>query len=141
MSIISLLCQRPAKVFCFNRLQLNPTKTEFIWFGTCTTLSKIAAAYRSLPVRSSVIQSCETVRDLRVWFDSELSMKTHINKVVSICYYHLRRLRQRQQHCRSQSTPTMPITSLILQRLDYCNIFGWTPGIIHQTGCKMLQPV
>jgi len=73
------------KSFASHRLQLNPTKTEFIWFGTRTTLSKIPAAYRSLPVGSSVVQSCETVRDPGVWFDSELSMKTHISKVVSIC--------------------------------------------------------
>ena len=47
-------------------------------------------------------------------------MKTHINKVVSICYYNLRCLRQ-LQHCLSQSTLTMLVTSLILQRIDYCN--------------------
>ena len=52
----------------------TPQKTEFIWFGTCTTLPKIPAAYRSLPVGSAVR---ETVRDLGVWFDSELSMKKH----------------------------------------------------------------
>ena len=66
---------------------------------------------------------CETVRNLGAWFDSELHliMKTHKNKVVSICYYHLRRLRQ-LQHCFSQSTLTVLVTSLILQRLDYnCN--------------------
>ena len=96
------------------------TKTEFIWFGTRTTLPKIPAAYRSLPVGSSVVQSCEAVRDLGVWFDSELSMKIHISRVVSICYYHLRRIRQ-LQHCLSQSTVIMLATSLILQRYDYCN--------------------
>jgi len=60
------------------------------------------------------------VRDLGVWFDSELSMTIHISRVVSICYYHLRLLRQ-LQHCLSQSTLIMLVTSLILQRLDYCN--------------------
>jgi len=55
---------------------------KFIRFGTLTTLSKTPAAYRSLLVGSSVVQSCETVRDLGAWFDSELSMKTH-HKVVS----------------------------------------------------------
>ena len=54
------------KSFSSHRLQLNPTKTEFIWFGTRTTLLKIPAAYRSLPVGSSVVQSCEVVRDLGV---------------------------------------------------------------------------
>jgi len=65
------------KSFASHRLQLNPTKTEIIWFGTGTTLFKIPAAYRSLPVGSSVVQSCETVRDLGVCFDSELSRKVH----------------------------------------------------------------
>ena len=44
------------KSFSSYRLQLNPTKTEFIWFGTRTTLPKIPAAYRSLTVGSSVVQ-------------------------------------------------------------------------------------
>jgi len=47
--------------FASHRLKLNRTKTEFIWFGTHTTLSKIPAAYRSLPVGSSAVQSCETI--------------------------------------------------------------------------------
>ena len=67
-------------------------------YRTAPFVSTLNAAVRGVPVRilpvgSSVVQSCETVSDLGVWFDSELSMKTHISKVVSICYYHLRRLR------------------------------------------------
>jgi len=121
-----------------NRLQLNPMKTEFIWFGNRTTLPKILAAYRSLPAGSSVVQSCEAVRDLGVWFDSELSMKIHISRVVSICYYHLRRLRQ-LQHCLSQSTLIMLVTSLIV--LTIVTVFWLDPRHHPSNGCKTLQPV
>jgi len=34
------------------------------------------------------------LRDLGVLHDSQLSMRQHISKVASTCYYHLRRLRQ-----------------------------------------------
>jgi len=38
------------------------------------------------------------VHDLGVLLDSVLTMKPHINKLVSTCFYHLRRLRQLKRH-------------------------------------------
>ena len=106
--------------YASHRLQLNASKTEFIWFGSRATLARIPAPYRSLSVGSSVVLSCNVVRDLGVLLDSELSMKQHVNKVASICYYHLRRLRQLRCVV-SQATMAQLVTSLVLSRLDYCN--------------------
>ena len=47
----------------------------------------------SLSFGSVVVDSVNDVRDLGVLLDSELTMKQHINHVVSVEYYHLRRLR------------------------------------------------
>ena len=52
--------------------------------------------------------------------DSEMTMKQHINHVVSIGYYHLRRLRQLRRHI-TQDAMTQLVFSLILRRIDYCN--------------------
>ena len=38
--------------------------------------------------------SATSKRDLGVLLDSELSLNLHVNKVVSSCYYHIRRQRQ-----------------------------------------------
>ena len=82
--------------FASLRLQLNPSKTEFIWFGTHHSLAKLPSECRSLTVCTSAFQCADVVRDLGVLLDSELSMQRHISKVVSACFYHLRRLRQIQ---------------------------------------------
>jgi len=69
------------------RLQLNPSKTEFIWFGTRHSLAKLPTEWRSLTICSSVIQCADVVRDLGVLLDSVLSMQSHISKVpVSIMW-------------------------------------------------------
>ena len=77
------------------RLQLNHTKTEFILFGSRRNLAKVSDDCRAIIVGSSVIQCTDVVydRDLGVLLDSEMSMQRH-SKVTSVCFYHLRRLRQ-----------------------------------------------
>jgi len=76
------------------QLQLNPSKTEFIWFGSRTNLLKIPSSSRLLQVCESVVDCSEVVRDLGVFFDSEMSMKHHVNKTANSCFYHIRSLRQ-----------------------------------------------
>ena len=52
--------------------------------------------------------------------DSRVDLKQHINHVVSIGYYHLRRLRQLRRHI-SKDVMKQLVFSLILCRIDYCN--------------------
>jgi hypothetical protein len=75
-----------------SRLQLNPSKTEVIWFGTKASLKKMENTDLSLHVGNDVIEPVSVVRDLGVSLDSELTLKKYVSKVVSVCYYHLRRL-------------------------------------------------
>ena len=77
-SLYSLLC-----------LQLNPLETEF-------NLDKVSPEQCSLTEASSSIHCAQTVLNIGVIFDSELSMKSHISKIASACFFHLRRLRQLQ---------------------------------------------
>ena len=97
-----------AHSFASLRLQLNPSKTEFIWFDTRHSLAKLPSECRSLTICSSVIQCADVVRDLGVLLDSELSMQRHISKVVSASFYHLRRLRQ-IQNCVSRVVMSLVI--------------------------------
>jgi len=76
------------------RLQLNPTKTEFILFGSRRNLAKLSDDCRAIIVGWSVIQCTDVVRDLGVLLNSEMSMQRRISKVTSVSFYHLRRLRQ-----------------------------------------------
>ena len=47
----------------------------------------------SLHVRNDVIEPVTVVRDLGVLLDNDLSLKKHVSKVASVCYFHLRRLK------------------------------------------------
>ena len=61
------------------------------------------------------------VRDLGVLIDSELSMKQHICKVSSTCFYHrIRRLKQVRRILGPQVTASL-VSSFVTNRLDYCN--------------------
>jgi len=102
------------------RLQLNPSKTEVIWFGTKASLKKMENMDLALHVGNDVIKPTSVVRDLGVLLDSELSMKKHIAKVASVCFYHLRRLKQ-VRRILGQQTTTSLVSAFVLSRLDYCN--------------------
>ena len=67
------------------RLQLNATKTQLMWFGSCQMLEKLTDSDLTLDTgTTTVIRPVKSVHDL----DSELIMKTHISKEVSSCYMH-----------------------------------------------------
>jgi len=78
------------------------------------------ATDRSVTVGSEDVQPTDIVRNLGVLLDSELTMKQHVNKVTSACFYHLRRLKQLKRHV-SQDTLRQLVSAFILNRLDYCN--------------------
>ena len=75
--------------------------------------AKNAAAVPSTHSWTSTVQSSNVVRDLGVHFDSELTIKRHVSKVVSICCYQLRKLHQ--------TVLKQVVTLFVLSRIDYCN--------------------
>jgi len=82
----SLLLNLPAT-------QLNTNKTEVMWFGLATNLSKLSAAEKLIKIGPDTILPYAVVRDLGVYFDSELNIKSHISQITRVCFFHLRRLR------------------------------------------------
>jgi len=74
------------------RLQLNTRKTKAMWFVSATNLRKISSVDKDILVKSDIISPSSVVRDLVVFFNSELNMKSHISRIIRTCFYHLRRL-------------------------------------------------
>ena len=68
-----------------NQLKLNSSNTEVIWFSTCRNICNLPTQ----PVRvlnDHTIPSY-SVKNLGVYFDKNLSMKTHINKLLQILFF------------------------------------------------------
>ena len=76
------------------RLQFNSDKTDIIWFGSRSNLTKLHKDDLCLRLGSIVINPFETVRDLGVLLDGELTMRPHISRTASTCFFHLRQLHQ-----------------------------------------------
>jgi len=103
------------------RLQLNATKTEFAWFGSHANMLKLSRADCNLSVGGVAIKPSAVVRDLGVLLDAELTMKQHVSQVAKSCFFQLRRIRQIRR-CVDQDTAMQLVCSLVLSRLDYCNV-------------------
>jgi len=103
------------------RLQLNATKTELIWFGSRQMLQRLSDHDLTLEVGISVMQPVRCVRDPSVHLDSELTMKTHISKVDSACFYQLRKIRQVRRVVGQDITQQL-VSAFVLSRLDYYNL-------------------
>jgi len=101
-----------------NRLQLNTAKTEFLWSTTSRRLHQLP----QLPLRlgSDHISPASAVRDLGIYIDSDVSMRSHIAKTVSACYSVLRQLRTIRRSV-SRSVLQSMVSSLVLSQLDYGN--------------------
>ena len=65
-----------------------------VWFGSRHTLKRVNDRDLTLQLDSSTVHPVSTVRYVGVMLDGELSMKQHVTKVASSCFYHLRRVKQ-----------------------------------------------
>jgi len=102
----------------YNSLSLNPSKTEFLIFGLPQQLSKINNPTIHLP--NNVIVSYDSVRNLGVIFDENLSFAQHISDVSKSCFHNIRDLRH-IPNTTDQTTACTIVTSLIHSRIDNCN--------------------
>jgi len=100
------------------RLQLNPDKTELAWFGTRARLQQLNN--QIVQFGQAVVKPSTSVRDLGVQLDSELTMKAHISKVASSCFFHLRRIRKLRTVLDVDLRKRL-VCALVLSRIDYCN--------------------
>jgi len=62
-------------------------RTNLVWLKT-----KVSGSDLALQLDSGIIKPFDVVRDLGVPLDTELSMKQHITRIASNCFYHLRRI-------------------------------------------------
>ena len=91
-----------AKWMCSNRLQLNTAKTEILWSTTGRRLHLLPKS--PLRVGTDEVMPASVVRDLGIYIDSDVSMRSHVAKTVCACFAALRQLRSVR---RSVSRPVL----------------------------------
>jgi hypothetical protein len=101
-----------------NRLRLNPSKTQYIWFGSPASRQKINP--NDLVSSFPVGEVCTVVRDLGVLLDEGLTLSDHVNNICRIGYYELRQIRVIRRTLSRDAAATL-VHSFVLSRLDYCN--------------------
>ena len=91
-----------------DRLLINDAKSEFLIIGS------------KQQIGDAKVFPTTCVRNLGSWFDSELTMNTHINKACSAAFFHLHNIKRISQFLTQDSLLKL-IHAFVTSRLDYCN--------------------
>jgi len=100
-----------------NRLQLNAAKTEVLWSTTSRQLHQLPQSL--LRVGTDLVASTAVVRNLGIFIDADVSMRSHVTRTVSSCFAILRQRSIRRSVPRTVLQSL--VSSLVLSRLDYGN--------------------
>ena len=71
-----------------SKLKLNPDKTEFIIFGYKRQRDKLKA-YFPINILGNPLYPVGSVKNLGLWFDSDLSLSKHVQNVCKSCFVKL----------------------------------------------------
>ena len=103
-----------------NRLLLNEDKTEFLLIGTKQQLAKVKIDH--VKVGNVNVVPYSPVKNLGVWFHSNLFMAEHITKMSSAAFYHLYNIRRIRKYLSRVCTETLKhafISKTYLFRKDF----------------------
>ena len=101
-----------------NFLMLNTTKTEVIVLGPKHLRNKLSKDI--LTMDGINLASSETVRNLGVIFDQDLSFNAHIKSISRTAYFHLRNI-AKIRHILPRNDAEKLVHAFVTSRLDYCN--------------------
>jgi len=101
-----------------NRLVVNPAKTEYLLVGSKQQRTKILSS--SVTFQGNILSPSQTVRNLGVNFDSDLTLTKHISSVCSSSYHVIRQLRQIRSSL-DHKTSVLLANALVSSKLDFCN--------------------
>ena len=76
--------------------------------------------FESIVINGSSILPSKTVRNLGVVLDPSLSLASHVTKLTSTLYFHIRQLRTIRRTLTNDACHAL-VRALVLSRLDYCN--------------------
>ena len=105
-----------------NRLQLNQAKTEVIW---CSSSRR-----QHIRIGSTDVQPVTSIRDLVVYIDADMTMRTHVTAVVRACFAALRQIRS----VRRSLSPHALLT--LVRALSTRWITATQSSLVYRVSCK-----
>ena len=100
------------------KLKMNPSKTEFIYFGNAPQLLK--CTINSINVAGDLILRGHVIRYLGVWLNATLNFKLHVTKKCKAAMINFIRIRG-IHHLLTDEAASSLVLSLCVSHLDYCN--------------------
>ena len=104
------------------RLKMNPSKTEFIYFGRRTQLSKCVVT--QVNVNGELLERASLIKYLGTWLDAQLSFREHKTKkcqTAIINYLCIRNI----NHLLTDSACETLLLSLCVSHLDCANTLSY----------------
>ena len=122
-----------------DKLMINDGKTEVLLVGTRQQLQKVNID--AITVGSSRVTPCTSVRNLGAWFDSQLTMNTHVNKVCSAAYFHLYNIKRIRKYLSQDTTEKLVhafssfLVALTIAIVCFmvCQQSSWTSYSVYKT--------
>ena len=99
-----------------NYLQLNTSKTEVLWCTSGRRQHQLPTV--PLVVGKDTVPPVSSVRNLGIYVDADLSMRTHVLKTTAGCFAVLRRIKSIRRFV-SVTVLQSLMVALVLSRLDY----------------------
>ena len=115
---IDQCCKEVKTWMTSNYLKLNDDKTEVIIVGTKAQLRK--SNINAIDVCNSKIAVKNSVKNIGVYIDSELTMKYHVNHISSVAWCHLRNLFRIRRYLTTSACVTL-VHAFVTSRLDLYN--------------------
>ena len=101
-----------------NSLKLNRPKAEALWFSFSRKVNKLPI--KQIKILDTFISPSESVKSLDVFMDRNLSMNSHISKMLQAGFSTLKQIKSIKKCLSYESLRTLAV-ALILSRIDYCN--------------------
>ena len=99
------------------KLKLKPENTKFTIIGNRHIRESLVQKFPTHLLGNS-ISSTDQVKNLGVTFDSGNTLASHITKVCSACYYHLKDIRGIKKFISVETAALLP-NSMISSQFDY----------------------
>ena len=119
-----------------DKLKLNDDRAEFLIIGTRQQLSKVHI--EKLSVGDVSVAPATVARNLGTWFDTNLSLVTHIAKTCKAAFYHLHNVRRIKKFLSMKSTKVL-VHAFIMGRIDYCNSLLYGLPVTHINKLQRVQ--